>query len=104
MNNKIAHEYEPTPRKTLKIINRSLATMMKAKSWIDLIKISNMAQEDGVIFNYISIPDDYEPIDKKPFSKTEMNKLFTLGFDWSKSGPVWDNVIKISGRNTYKTK
>lgn len=99
MNNKIAHEYEPTPRKTLKIINRSLATMMKAKSWIDLIKISNMAQEDGVIFNYVSIQEDYRPIDKKPFSKTEMNKLFTLGFDWAKSGPVWDNVIKIPGPN-----
>jgi hypothetical protein len=96
MNNKIEPEYEPIPRDSLKIIDRSLSTLMKANSWIDLNRIYNLAQKDGVVFNYTSIQENYIPLDKTPFSKTEMNKLFTIGFDLAKNGPVWSNTIKIS--------
>ncbi|MHC4499358.1 MAG: hypothetical protein ACYS21_09630 [Planctomycetota bacterium] len=42
------------------------------------------AEDDGVDFNYVSIPDNYEGHGKEPFDPVEMRRLFDLGFDMAK--------------------
>jgi predicted acylesterase/phospholipase RssA len=88
-NGKLTSEPEQVPRKSLKIISRSLSFLMEARLFGDLYRIYSIAKEDGVDFNYTSIPDDYISKSNEPFDPEEMKRLFDLGFDMAKSGNCW---------------
>jgi len=45
------------------------------------------AEDDGVDFNYVSIPDKYEEHGKEPFDPVEMKRLFEGGYEWHKELP-----------------
>jgi predicted patatin/cPLA2 family phospholipase len=96
-NGKFATEYEQVPRKITKIAVRSLSTLMKAHSWNDLWRIYLVAQAEGVDFNYVGIPDNYEAHSKEPFDPVEMKRLFDLGFDMAKDGYNWQKEPPLAG-------
>ncbi len=91
-NGKLAVEPKQIPRKSLKIIGRSIDTLMKAHSWADIFRLYFVAQRNKVDFNYVSIPDNYISSGKEMFDEKEMNQLFNLGFDMAKSGYKWNKV------------
>ncbi len=93
-NGKLKSEPEHVPRKSLKIINRSLSFLMEARLFGDLYRIYSIAREDGVDFNYVSIPDDYISKSNEPFDPEEMKRLFDLGFDMAKSGNFWRKAFR----------
>ncbi len=93
-NGKLAPKPEHVPRKSLKIISRSFSYLMEARLYGDLYRISSIAREDGVDFNYTSIPDDYVSKSKEPFDPKEMKRLFDLGFDMAKSGNCWRKTFR----------
>lgn len=95
-NGKLASESEQVKRKTLKIIERSFETLMKAHSWGDIMRLYFVAQNDKVEFNYVSIPDDYVASSREMFDPVEMQRLFNLGFDMAKGGYEWRKVPPIS--------
>ncbi len=88
-NGKLDAESEQLPRRAIPIVGRSFATLMKAHSWNDLFRLYFVAHEDGVDFNYVSIPHDYESHGKEMFDPVEMKRLFDLGFDMAKEGYKW---------------
>ncbi|MHC4912889.1 MAG: patatin-like phospholipase family protein [Planctomycetota bacterium] len=92
-NGKLASEPKQIQRKFLKIAERSFATLMKAHSWNDLIRMYSEAERDGVDFNYVSIPDDYEGHGDEPFDPEEMTRLFNMGFEMAKPGYEWQKEI-----------
>jgi predicted acylesterase/phospholipase RssA len=94
-NGKLAAETEQVPRKSMKIITRSLSTLMKAHSWQDIFRLYFFAQRDKVGFNYVSIPDNYVASGKEPFDPAEMKRLFDLGFEMAKSGYKWNKTPPI---------
>lgn len=91
-NGKLATESQQVPRKTLKIIARSLDTLMKAHSWEDIFRLYFVAQMDKVEFNYVSIPDSYVASGKEMFDPVEMKRLFDTGYEMAKSGYKWNKV------------
>ncbi|MCK5374934.1 MAG: patatin-like phospholipase family protein [Alphaproteobacteria bacterium] len=91
-NGKLAPETLQIPRRVLQIVNRSFQTMMKSNSWSDLIRLYSITKKDEVDFNYVSVPDKYEPLSKKMFDQPEMNRLFDLGFEMAESGYEWNKV------------
>jgi hypothetical protein len=88
-NGKFARESEQVQRKVTKIAPRSLFTLMKAHSWMGMFRMHSIAEEDGVDFNYVSIPEDYEFGGEELFDKDEMNRLYDLGFAMSQHGYRW---------------
>ena len=88
-NGKQENEPMAVPRRVIKIVGQSFSTLMKAQSWNDLFRIYSVASKDGVDFNYVSIPIDYESHAKEMFDKAEMKKLFGLGFEMAKGGYKW---------------
>lgn len=95
-NGKLAPESEQVPRKITKIAARSFSTLMKAHSWNDLYRMYAVAQDDGVDFNYVSIPDKYEAHGTEPFDPVEMKRLFGLGLEMAKSGYEWQKEPPLS--------
>jgi len=91
-NGKLDTESEQMPRRAIPIVSRSFSTLMKAHSWNDLFRLYFVAEENGVDFNYVSIPHDYESHGKEMFDPQEMKKLFELGFEMAKSGYKWNEV------------
>ena len=91
-NGKLATETEQIPRKALKIISRSLDTLMKVHSWGDMYRLYFVAQRDKVGFNYVSIPDSYVAKGTEMFDPQEMIRLFNLGFEMAKSGYKWNKI------------
>ena len=92
-NGKLENEPAQVPRKTMKIVGQSLLTLMKAASWNDFFRLYYNAQKDGVDFNYISLPADYESHAKEMFDNAEMKRLFELGFEMAKSGGKWQKTF-----------
>ena len=95
MNGKLHAEYKQINPRFLTIVDHSFSTLMQRKAWNDLSEIHYQAQKDGVGFRYIAIPESYALSGKPGFDKEEMNKLFDLGFVSAKSGPVWDESVRI---------
>ncbi len=96
-NGKLATESQQVPRKTLKIVTRSLDTLMKAHSWGDIFRLYFVAARDKIEFGYVSIPDDYVASGKEPFDPVEMKRLFDLGYDMAKTGYKWNKVPPLIG-------
>jgi len=88
-NGKFAREPAQIPRRVTKIAPRSLMTLMKAHSWMGMFRLHAIAEEDGVDFNYVSIPADYEFGGNELFDRDEMNRLYHLGFEMAQSGDPW---------------
>jgi predicted patatin/cPLA2 family phospholipase len=91
-NGKLDTEAEQVPRRVIKIVIRSFSTLMKAHSWNDLFRLYATAKEDGVDFNYVSIPTGYESHAREMFDPVEMKRLFDLGYEMAKSGYKWNKA------------
>jgi predicted patatin/cPLA2 family phospholipase len=88
-NSKIEPEPEQIPRKLSKITDRTISTMTKVIATNDLQRIHFIAQQEGIDFNYVGIPEDFEDKSKEPFDPVEMNRLFDLGFQLASKGYEW---------------
>jgi predicted patatin/cPLA2 family phospholipase len=94
-NGKLDTESEQMPRRAIPIIGRSFSTLMKAHSWNDILRLYFVAEQDGVDFNFVSLPHDYESRGKEMFDPVEMQRLFNLGFDMAKGGYKWRKTPPI---------
>jgi hypothetical protein len=95
-NGKLASEPEQTKRKFSKIAGRSFSTLMKAHSWMDMVRMYFVAERDDVDFNYVAIPDNYEAHGKEMFDPVEMKRLFDTGFDMAKDGYEWRKELPFA--------
>ncbi len=97
-NGKLASEKQQMPRRVIPIVARSFGTLMKAHSWGDLYRLYAMAKDDGVDYNYVSIPDDFVAKGKEMFDPVEMKRLFDLGYEMAESGYQWQKDIPGFGK------
>jgi hypothetical protein len=91
-NGKLQAPPKQIKRKFTKIVGRAISIITKAGTDGDIYRIYAITQRDGIDFNFIDIPKDYEATSEKSFSKVEMNQLFDLGFDMAKSGKEWEKL------------
>ena len=97
-NSKIKPEPEQIPRKLSKITDRTISTMIKVIATNDLQRIYFIAQQEGIDFNYVGIPEDFVDKSKEPFDPAEMRRLFDLGFQLAIKGFEWRKSPPISSK------
>jgi len=77
------------PRKISAITSRSLASLLKSQGRSDLERIYIMARDNGIDFNWVSVPTAYEPQTSEPFDRAEMNRMFEMGYELGSKGDAW---------------
>ena len=91
-NGQLAPQPKQIQRRLPDISSRAISTMVKTAALNDLFRIYSFAQRDGVDFNYVDIPDDYESRSKELFDQAEMNRLFEIGYQLAISGDAWQKL------------
>jgi predicted acylesterase/phospholipase RssA len=91
-NGKVNPEPQHTPRKLLAITGRAVATMIKAASINDLMRIYQLTRRDNIEFNYLGIPDDFYFESDEAFDPKEMNALFEIGYQMGREGDFWQKA------------
>ena len=94
-NDKISPVPEEVKRNIPRITGRTLSTMIKVSATNDLFRIYLSATRDGIEFNYVGIPDDYEFTGEEAFDRLEMIDLFNLGYSMAISGYEWQHSLPI---------
>lgn len=88
-NDKTGPAPDVTKSKTLDILGRSVATLIKQQLEGDLIKLYLRSQKNGVDYNEASIPSSFQEKAKEAFDIKYMRKLYDLGFEMGKAGIQW---------------
>lgn len=88
-NGQLNPEPEQIPRSLPDITDRAVATMIKTAALNNLFRIYSFAQREGIDFNYVDIPDNYEPQSKELFDQAEMKRLFEIGYQLALGGDAW---------------
>jgi hypothetical protein len=76
----------------LPIAERSLHGLLGAQVVGDLYRIYTIAQRDGIEFNLVHIPEDYDIDAKESFDREAMNRLYQLGYEWARAGYPWQHL------------
>lgn len=81
--------YEPAPVKTLKIMRRAISGLLLNQMNHDVERIYFISERDGVDFNMIAIPDDFEANRGSDFDPDYMRQLYELGRGLARAGDFW---------------
>jgi len=82
-------EYQDVRRRLMPIVNRTLQTLIKVSAWSALYRMHLHAEQDGYGFQYVGLPDDYEPESTEPYNPEEMRRMFNIGFEMGRAGDGW---------------
>jgi predicted patatin/cPLA2 family phospholipase len=88
-NDKTGPAPDVTQAKTMDIIGRSMATLIKQQLEGDLIKLYLRSKKNNIDYNEISVPSSFRERSKEAFDKEYMRKLYELGYQMGKSGIKW---------------
>jgi predicted acylesterase/phospholipase RssA len=88
-NGKINPEWERTKETSLALAQRSLETLIKNQSLGDLTRMYVHAQADGIDFNLVAIPPEFEAERERPFDHAYMTALYKTGRALGRGGIVW---------------
>lgn len=89
-------QINPEPRQVARslrdIAGRAVGSMLKAAAIKDLYVIYAYTKREGIGFNYIGIPDDFEFRATEEFDREEMNRLFAVGQALAMSEDPWNKL------------
>ncbi len=88
-NDRTGPNPDVTEAKTVSILGRSMATLIKQQLEGDLIKLYLRAKANGIDYNLTSIPASFREKSKEAFDKDFMRKLYDLGYAMGKAGVKW---------------
>jgi hypothetical protein len=91
-NGLVQPEPKQVDRSLLAISSRAVDTMIKAAVVGDLYRIFAFTRRDDIGFNYVGIPEDYEPQSTDLFDQAEMNRLFQIGYQLGMTGNPWQST------------
>lgn len=90
INGSFAPQAEKTETKTLAIAARSISTLIKNQSIGDVYKMYAQSLRDGVEFNLVSIPNDFNAKAKSEFDQAYMRKLYDRGYQMGQTASSWE--------------
>ncbi len=67
-------------------------SLTKAQALNDLNRIYALAKAQGIDFNWVALPEKYQPAESDEFDKKEMNRLFKQGFEEGLKKNVWKKI------------
>jgi len=82
-------QYSEVRRRLIPITNRTVQTLVKVSAWSALYRMNLHAQLEGYAFQFVGLPDDYEPETDQPYDPTEMKTMFDIGFAMDRAGEGW---------------
>ncbi|MEB8434397.1 patatin-like phospholipase family protein [Cocleimonas sp. KMM 6892] len=91
-NAEIGPELKQVPRNLTKISERALSSMIKSQALNDLNRVYGLAKTQGLDFNWVALPEEYEPTESDEFDRKEMNRLFKKGYEQGLKKDVWKKV------------
>lgn len=91
-NTKIAPEYKPINPGFFSITQRSLETVIKYSGLGDLYRLYVGAKRDGIEYNLVYIPKEFEAESRELFDPAYMQKVFDMGYEMGRQGVEWENT------------
>lgn len=88
-NGKINPEFRQTKETSIDLAQRSLETLTKYQGLGDLTRMYGHARADGIDFNLVAIPPEFDAERKRPFDHTYMTALYETGKAVGRAGIVW---------------
>ena len=88
-NGRITPNPGHTERRTFKIVERAISSMISASGYNDVARILNTTREDKVDFNLAAIGPDFQLEAKEPFEQAYMRKLYDHAFALARAGYPW---------------
>ncbi len=89
INGEVDPESQHVPRRLMPIIDRTIDTLIKVSAWSALYRMYLHSQKGGYGFQFVGLPDDYEPESSQPYDPDEMQKMFDIGYEMGRSGTGW---------------
>jgi len=91
-NAEVGPEPKQVPRNLAEISERALSSLIKTQALSDLIRVYEFARKEGLDFNWVALPAEYEPSGHDEFDTNEMNRLFKLGYGTGLKRNAWLKV------------
>lgn len=88
-NSNVQTEYEPMSAKLSKIAERAMSGMLMNQANSNVEQIYYLAKRDGIEFNMIAIPNDFQADKMNEFDPAYMKKLLELGRKIGRGGNFW---------------
>jgi predicted patatin/cPLA2 family phospholipase len=96
-NAKMAPEPESTSRRLHDLFSRAMSSFIKSQARGDLLRIGQLAEQQGFEFRWVAIPESFVFGDAPEFDTAEMNRLFSSGYklgiqsdSWHRKAPGFD--------------
>lgn len=88
-NSKLSPEPETVAQNALAIAGRSLSTMIKAQSLVDITEMERLARRDGFDFHVTAVPPALRLPQGLPFDPVYMNTVYRAGLATGQSRHGW---------------
>ena len=98
-NAEVGPEPKQVPRNLAEISERAISSLIKTQALSDLNRIYALARKEGLDFNWVALPAEYEPAGHEEFDTDEMNRLFKLGYEMGLKENVWRKVSPGLGQH-----
>lgn len=91
-NGYLQDAWKAVERNTLNITAHSVSTLLTYVGHGDFNRIYLAAQRDGLDFNLVKIPTDFEDTSTEGFDPVWMAELYELGYETAINGIDWENT------------
>lgn len=88
-NGRLAQRFKATEPRLAPILNRTVSTLIHNQTLGDLAKIYVAAKRDGMDFNLVAVPEDFDEEPRELFDVDYMRKLFDLGRSLAERESPW---------------
>ncbi|WP_296337391.1 patatin-like phospholipase family protein [Reyranella sp.] len=88
-NSRPGGDFETVDRRTLKIVERAVATLISTQGLGDLYQLYLLAHRDGIDYNVTYIPQSFSRKLREPFDQEYMKNLFQVGREAMLKGAPW---------------
>ncbi|MEO1532340.1 MAG: patatin-like phospholipase family protein [Pseudomonadota bacterium] len=89
VNNKLRKAYDPVSPRIFSIAGRAASSLIGGSGTGDIYRIFTVAQRDGIDFNVIAIPTEFDAEAESLFDPAYMQSLYDLGFEYGEAGDRW---------------
>ncbi|MEM7498397.1 MAG: patatin-like phospholipase family protein [Pseudomonadota bacterium] len=89
INNKLRKPYDPVRPRIFSIAGRAASSLIGGSGTGDIYRIFAVAERDGIDFNVIAIPTEFDAEAEDLFDPVYMGALYDLGFEYGEAGDRW---------------
>ncbi len=91
-NARLDTDWAQVERRTLKILDRAVSSLIQSQGIGDLYRIYLTAQQDHIDYNLAYIPKSFTHPHKEDFDTAYMRDLFNLGYKLGSKGYPWEKT------------